>query len=55
VAHCEPVRAERARERVDLLDAPVPQVAALVVDPVALQLVDPELQPVRVALRREPT
>ena len=46
--------AERTRGGVELLDPAVPEVAALVGHAVAEQLLDPELHPVGMALRRKP-
>src|SRR5215210_8284770 len=49
MAHGVAVRAERGRSRIDLLDAPVPEVAAVVHDMIALELLDPQLYPERMA------
>ena len=50
----EAVGAEGAGRGVELLDAAVPEVAAVVGDPVAEELLDPQLDPVRMALGRQP-
>ena len=54
MTHGVAVRREGAGGRIDLLDAPVPEVAALVDHVIAAQLLDAQLNAERVALRRQP-